>query len=71
MELKEQFKKFFDRFWILAVADKGELSMEPGGVFIKMPEKESAVTLTFYFISEDGKSYSAQVVKIKPVKTKP
>ncbi len=36
----------------------------PDTVFLKLPEGEKSATLTFYFISEDGRQYSAQSITL-------
>ena len=97
--MKERHNGIPQKNWVLAVSDKGELSVDktalhfnkrenvltgkvyyvsdrdegkqydsipdlPDTVFLKLPEGEKSATLTFYFISEDGKEYSAQSITL-------
>jgi len=75
-----------DKHWILAVADKGELSVEktevkalsqnsavppPDTVSLTLPEDENSAELTLYFISEDGTQYSSQSITLTVPGTPP
>ena len=83
--VKEQHNGIPQKNWVLAVSDKGELSVDKFSshltpnkekieyssipnpfdtVFLKIPEGEKSAELTFYFISEDGKQYSAQSITL-------
>ena len=76
---REEYRDMRDKLWVLAVSDKGELSVEktevkalsrnsaariPDTVFLTLPEGEKTAELTFYFISEDGTQYSSQSVTL-------
>ncbi len=83
--VKEQHNGIPQKNWVLAVSDKGELSVDKFSshltpkkekieyssipnpfdtVFLKIPEGEKSAELTFYFISEDGRQYSAQSITL-------
>ena len=104
--VKERHNGIPQKNWVLAVSDKGELSVDktalhfnkrenvltgkvyyvsdrdegkqydsipdlPDTVFLKLPEGEKSATLTFYFISEDGKEYSAQSITLTAPEKQP
>ena len=83
--VKERHNGIPQKNWVLAVSDKGELSVDKffshltpknetieyssipnpfDAVFLTLPPGEKSATLTFYFISEDGKHYSAQSITL-------
>ena len=91
--VKEQHNGIPQKNWVLAVSDKGELSVDKFSshltpknetieysssipnpfdtVFLTLPLGEKSATLTFYFISEDGKQYSAQSITLSVPEKQP